>query len=468
MKHDGYADRSERATFAAVTTPSPCAITSRARTTFSASPARKRAAADSTAAVHETGLRIGLMVSARAARVLTLRGSRSSRSSASAVAAVTNVRPRDRIRARAGTRSSRAGNPDHGPAGSRSGRYAKPPIAIGPAERVESEALSRRQSRAAARRRSLPRSKSTTLPLASSSATPFSAATMSNARPRAATLTASGIGRSTRSTSWPASRAAPTTSTRSGVRSSSHVRTGVVAIIVATPSSKPRFGHQGTDGRISGGGLSHSCTVAVASTSAFFYVLPGRTQQRALEVMADERAACLEQLGEESEQLALGHLGLASLRLDALAHVTVEEVDGLARGAVDVGCVLLAKLHERAKRDAGRDQLHARGDRFEVVGGVPRLVATLDRQQQACLLQAREQGFGDTATVRQLCQGQGLRRRRSGHRLDQPDVRGLELAGQESLDHGEGGPSLVEFPDAAQAVEVGDAVPGHAPIPARR
>src|SRR5437879_243443 len=160
---------------------------------------------------------------------------------------------------------------------------------------------------------------------------------------------------------------------RSGVRSSSHARTGVVAIIVVTP--RTRFGHQGTDGRIPGAGLSHSRTAVVASTCgggtlALLYVLSGGAQEGALEVMADERGARLEQLGEESEQFPLGRLRLTALRLDALAHVTVEEVDGLTRCAVDAGRVLLAKLHEGAKRDAGRDQLHARSERVEGVGGV--------------------------------------------------------------------------------------------------
>src|SRR5712691_284271 len=152
MKHDGYAERSERATLAAATTPSPRAITSRASTTLSASPARNRAEADATAAVHAVGLRTALTLSARAAGALSRGGSRSRRSAASGAAAVANVRPLILITARAGTRSRRAGKPDHGPPGSRCGLYAKPPTAIGPA-RGASEVmavLSRRHNREAA------------------------------------------------------------------------------------------------------------------------------------------------------------------------------------------------------------------------------------------------------------------------------------------------------------------------------
>src|SRR5712691_7654736 len=152
MKHDGYAARSERATWAAATTPSPRAITSRARTTLSASPARNRAAADVTAAVHDVGLRTELTLSVRAAGALRRGGSRSSRSAASGAAAVAKVRPLILITASAGTRKRRAGNPDHGPPGSRCGRYAKPPTAIGPAsdDSAVNTALSLRHSRDAA------------------------------------------------------------------------------------------------------------------------------------------------------------------------------------------------------------------------------------------------------------------------------------------------------------------------------
>src|SRR3989442_6997909 len=153
MKHDGYAERSERPTIAAATTPSPRAITSRASTTLSASPVRRRAAADSTAAVHATGLRRAETSSLRAAGAFTRAGSRSRSAAASGVVAVAKVRPLILITARTGTRSSSAGNPDHGPPGSRSGRYAKPPTAIGPAAAAPPptrDALNRRHIRAAA------------------------------------------------------------------------------------------------------------------------------------------------------------------------------------------------------------------------------------------------------------------------------------------------------------------------------
>src|SRR5712691_5142440 len=178
MKHDGYAERNERATLAAATTPSPRAITSRASTTLSASPARKRAAADATAAVHAIGLRTELTLRARAAGALRRGGSRSRRSAASGAAAVAKVRPLILITARAGTRNRSEGNPDHGPLGSRCGLYAKPPTAIAPA-RVDSAvktALNLRHSREAASSLSSPGSKSMTAPFVFSSATPSVAA----------------------------------------------------------------------------------------------------------------------------------------------------------------------------------------------------------------------------------------------------------------------------------------------------
>src|SRR5712692_4101996 len=161
MKHDGYAARSERATLAAATTPSPRAITSRARTTLSASPARSRAAADATALVQTVGLRTALTLRERAAGALRRGGSRSRRSAASGTAAVANVRPLILITARAGTRKRSAGKPDHGPPGSRCGWYAKPPTAMGPARRDSAvkTALNLRHSREAATNRSSPGSK---------------------------------------------------------------------------------------------------------------------------------------------------------------------------------------------------------------------------------------------------------------------------------------------------------------------
>jgi hypothetical protein len=122
VKHDGYAERRERATIPAGITPSPRATTSRASTTFDASPERSRAAADSMAAAHATGLRAGVTSSDRASGARVVEGSMSSSSSASGVAEVTNVRPRTRVTASAGTRSNSDGKPAHGPAGSRSVR----------------------------------------------------------------------------------------------------------------------------------------------------------------------------------------------------------------------------------------------------------------------------------------------------------------------------------------------------------
>src|SRR5260370_12066804 len=93
MKHDGYAERSDRATLAAATTPSPRAITSRARTTLSASPARSLAAADVTAAVQAVGLRTELTLRGRAAGALRRGASRSSRSAPSLAPAAPTDRP---------------------------------------------------------------------------------------------------------------------------------------------------------------------------------------------------------------------------------------------------------------------------------------------------------------------------------------------------------------------------------------
>src|SRR5260370_1306598 len=173
-------------------------------------------------------------------------------------------------------------------------------------------------NREAARRRFARGSKSMVLPSASSTGTRPGAATMSSAGPSAATLTASGIGRSTSITSCPASRAAVTRSTRSGVRSSSRPRILVWAIIEA-------------------GG---------AESFPFFDVLPRRAEQRPLEVVADQRAARLEQVVEGLQQTALRRLRLAALGLDALPHVAVAEVDCLPRRAVDRRGVVLAQVHQ--------------------------------------------------------------------------------------------------------------------------
>src|SRR6266508_1387063 len=270
--------------------------------------------------------------------------------------------------------------------------------------------------------RSSPASKSIDLPSASSTATPLGAATMSSERPIAATLTASGMGRSMSITSCPASRAPLTRSTRSGVRSSSQVRTaksspfmgrcrGAPEGLFITPphswggGAKRRRGSScqllpihGEVARSAGGALHNSSPFMGrwreapeglfitpphswgggakrrrGSSSPFFDVLARSAQQRPLEVVAHQDAARLQQLVEGLQQLALGGFGLAAFGLDALPHVAVEEIDGLPRGSVH-GCrVLFAELHQRAKGHACSDELHAGGDRLQVVGGVERL-----------------------------------------------------------------------------------------------
>src|SRR5690242_3759466 len=130
-------------------------------------------------------------------------------------------------------------------------------------------------------------------------------------------------------------------------------------------------------------------------STAFLDVLPGRAKQGPLEVVADQRPAGLEQLVEGLEQPPLSGLGLPTLRLDALAHVAVEEVDRLPRSPVDGGRVILAQVHQRADGHTGREELHSGGDGLEVVGGVEELVTTLDRNEQAGLLEADQERLGD-------------------------------------------------------------------------
>src|SRR5258708_23955144 len=133
------------------------------------------------------------------------------------------------------------------------------------------------------------------------------------------------------------------------------------------------------------------CALASLLSRAFFDVLARGPQKRSFEMVAHERAAGFEELGEEREQLALCRLGLTALRLDALAHVTVEEVDRRPRGAVDAGRMFLAKLDHRAQWNAGRDQPHAGRDRIEVVGWVTGLVAPVDGDEQPRLHEAGQQ-----------------------------------------------------------------------------
>src|SRR5438309_11627659 len=296
----------------------------------------------------------------------------------------------------------------------------------------------RSHSRDAARSRFSPGSKAVVLPSASSTDTPPGDATMSSARPIAAMLTASGMGRSMSITSCPASRAAVTRSTRSGVRSSSRPRIFVAVII---PTLLPIYGEVA---RSAGG----------ADSFPFFDVLPSRAQQRALDAAADQRPAGLEQVVEGLEQPPLGSLGLAPLRLDALSCVPIKEVDSLPRRAVGGGGVVLAQLHQGTERNARSDQLHARRDRLQVIGRVERLLTAVDRHQEPGLLEAPGQRLGDAAPLGELAQGQGLRRGRTGDRRDQRLVRGFQLTDQEALDDGQGEALLLKLLDPLQPVDV--------------
>src|SRR4051812_47396916 len=102
--------------------------------------------------------------------------------------------------------------------------------------------------------------------------------------------------------------------------------------------------------------------------------------------MADEHAARLEKLVEDGEQAALGCLRLASLSLDSLADVVVEQLDRLPSALVRRGGIAATELDEGADRHAGGDELHSRRDRIEVLGGVERLIAAFDRNQESCRL----------------------------------------------------------------------------------
>src|SRR5450759_4498235 len=115
-------------------------------------------------------------------------------------------------------------------------------------------------------------------------------------------------------------------------------------------------------------------------------VLSCSAQHSALEMVADQSSACIEQLVEQLEEVALSGVGLAALGLDSFAHVMVEQLHRLARGPVHSCRIILGKVHELAERDARRNQLHARRDGLEVLGRIDRLVFGLDWDQESSLL----------------------------------------------------------------------------------
>ena len=195
-------------------------------------------------------------------------------------------------------------------------------------------------------------------------------------------------------------------------------------------------------------------------------MLARRAEQGALEVMPHQKPAGVQQLVEELEQAALGGLGFPAFRLDALANVPVEEVDGLPRHAVGGVGVLAGELDERAEWHAGDDQLHPGGDGVQVVGGVQRHLARFDRHEQSGLLEVLEQRHGHAAALGQLVEGEGLRRAWPRNCRDERLVRGLELALEKAPDDGEGEATTLEVPDARQPFEVALGVPGHAALAA--
>src|SRR5207253_7068049 len=78
------------------------------------------------------------------------------------------------------------------------------------------------------------------------------------------------------------------------------------------------------------------------------------------------------------------------------------------------------------------------------------------------------QRLRDPAPLRQLAEGQGLRRGGSGDGRDERLVGGFELAGEEALDHGQREALLLELLDPLQPFDVGLAVPRDAALPPRR
>ncbi len=76
--------------------------------------------------------------------------------------------------------------------------------------------------------------------------------------------------------------------------------------------------------------------------------------------------------------------------------------------------------------------------------------------------------LGHAAALGQLGESQGLRRRGVRHGSHEALVGGLELAGEEALDHGQVEPALLQLPDPPEPIQVGVAIPGDAPFAARR
>src|SRR2546427_7825725 len=101
-----------------------------------------------------------------------------------------------------------------------------------------------------------------------------------------------------------------------------------------------------------GGGRGAAGGAGLRLASTFFLDVFARgAEQCALEVVADQRPARFEQVVEGLQQLAFGGFGLAALSLDPLANVAVEKVYRLPHRPVHRGGMVLADLHQRAKRN---------------------------------------------------------------------------------------------------------------------
>jgi hypothetical protein len=98
------------------------------------------------------------------------------------------------------------------------------------------------------------------------------------------------------------------------------------------------------------------------------------------------------------------------------------------------------------------------------------------RDEQALRLDGLEEGEGDSGALSELLRGQqlvglawGLPVRRGADQLrDQRLVGGVQPAGEEVLDRGEGQTLLLELSDALQALQVLFRVPGGPALPHRR